>query len=175
MGDGAVITPRAHYGVKLVRRPLVRLAVHPEACDGEEEFLAYGARLRGAGALVAADLFSDVGGLHCCGPQGGPRAAAHYSSRRLRVGPEWPWSCCVGADVVGCLPVAAVCLTAKFVDRPIDHLPQFRENGHPHSGHVDVERRARSVSKSSAVRASLVCSPMPRAPCHPPTGRAAWR
>src|ERR1035441_376298 len=63
MGDGTVITPRGHYGVKLVRGPFVRLAAHPEACADEEEFLAYAGRLRGEGAPLAADLFSGAGGL----------------------------------------------------------------------------------------------------------------
>ena len=63
MGDGAVATKRGHYGVKLVRGPFVRLAAHPEACEDEEDFLAYAARLRGEGVHLAADLFSGAGGL----------------------------------------------------------------------------------------------------------------
>jgi DNA (cytosine-5)-methyltransferase 1 len=63
MGDGIVATQGGHYGVKLVRGPFVRLAAHSEACEGEEEFLSYAARLRAGGAHLAADLFSGGGGL----------------------------------------------------------------------------------------------------------------
>jgi DNA (cytosine-5)-methyltransferase 1 len=63
MRDGAVTTQRGKYGVKLVRGPFVRLAAHSQTCAGEEEFLAYAARLRGGGAHLAADLFSGAGGL----------------------------------------------------------------------------------------------------------------
>ena len=61
MGDGAVATGGGHYGVKLVRGPFVRLPAHAEACADEEAFLSYAARLRAAGAHLAADLFSGGG------------------------------------------------------------------------------------------------------------------
>ena len=86
-------------------------------------------------------------GVHRRGPQGKPHVAARRPSRRLRTGPGRPGSCRAGfaavVGVAGCLPVGAVRLTAQFVDRPFDHLPQFRGNGHPHLGHVDVERRVK--------------------------------
>lgn len=63
MGDGTAATQRGHYGVKLVRGPFVRLAAHPQACEDEEAFLSYTARLRDEGAHLAADLFSGGGGL----------------------------------------------------------------------------------------------------------------
>ena len=49
------------YGVKLVRGPFVQLPPHAEEC-GEDEFLAYAARLRSQGHRLAADLFSGAGG-----------------------------------------------------------------------------------------------------------------
>ena len=50
------------YGVRLVRGPFVQLPPHAEEC-GEDEFLAYAARLRSQGNRLAADLFSGAGGL----------------------------------------------------------------------------------------------------------------
>ena len=63
MGDGTTAAQGGHYGVKLVRGPFVRLAAHPQACEDEDEFLSYAARLRAGGAHLAADLFSGGGGL----------------------------------------------------------------------------------------------------------------
>lgn len=63
MGDKAIAPQGGHYGVKLVRGPFVRLAAHPQACEDEQAFLAYAARLRAEGAHLAADLFSGGGGL----------------------------------------------------------------------------------------------------------------
>ncbi len=56
-------TRERKYGVKLVRGPFVRLPAHDEACEDEEAFLSYAARLRAEGAHLAADLFSGAGGL----------------------------------------------------------------------------------------------------------------
>lgn len=63
MGDGTAATRGGHYGVKLVRGPFVRLAAHPQACEDEDAFLSYAARLRAEGEHLAADLFSGGGGL----------------------------------------------------------------------------------------------------------------
>ena len=63
MGDGTAATQGGHYGVNLVRGPFVRLAAHPQACEDEDQFLSYAARLRAGGAHLAADLFSGGGGL----------------------------------------------------------------------------------------------------------------
>src|ERR1022692_21121 len=54
---------QGHYGVKLVRGPFVRLSDHPDTCSDEHEFMRYAARLRDAGAHLAADMFSGAGGL----------------------------------------------------------------------------------------------------------------
>ena len=48
----------AHYGVKLVRGPFVRLAAHPQACEDEDEFLSYAARLRAGGRRIWQRIFS---------------------------------------------------------------------------------------------------------------------
>ena len=63
MDNEGVTAMGRHYGVTLVRGPVVRLAGHPEACENEEELLEYVARLRAEGAHLAADLFSGGGGL----------------------------------------------------------------------------------------------------------------
>jgi DNA (cytosine-5)-methyltransferase 1 len=63
MRDGPTVAESRHYGVKLVRGPFVRLPAHPEACDDEQEFLAYAGSLRAAEIPLAADLFSGGGGL----------------------------------------------------------------------------------------------------------------
>jgi DNA (cytosine-5)-methyltransferase 1 len=63
MGNEGVTAMGRHYGVRLVRGPVVRLVGHPEACENEEELLEYVARLRGESAHLAADLFSGGGGL----------------------------------------------------------------------------------------------------------------
>jgi DNA (cytosine-5)-methyltransferase 1 len=63
MGDGTAAAQGSHYGVKLVRGPFVRLAAHPHACEDEDQFLSYAARLRAGGEHLAADLFSGGGGL----------------------------------------------------------------------------------------------------------------
>jgi DNA (cytosine-5)-methyltransferase 1 len=52
-----------HYGVPLVRGPFVQLAPHADECSDEHSFLVYAAKLRAAGARLAADLFSGAGGL----------------------------------------------------------------------------------------------------------------
>ncbi|GCD99654.1 DNA cytosine methyltransferase [Embleya hyalina] len=59
----AAESPRRPYGVKLVRGPFIRLEPHPEHCEDALSFLAYAARLRADGALLAADLFSGAGGM----------------------------------------------------------------------------------------------------------------
>jgi DNA (cytosine-5)-methyltransferase 1 len=63
MGEVAARPKKGQYGVKLVRGPFVRLAQHPEESRDEDAFLEYAARLRAAGARLAADLFSGAGGL----------------------------------------------------------------------------------------------------------------
>lgn len=48
------------YGVKLVRGPFVRLAPHPDACDGLEQLYEFCSQVQGP---LAADLFCGAGGL----------------------------------------------------------------------------------------------------------------
>ncbi|MEV0731882.1 DNA (cytosine-5-)-methyltransferase [Polymorphospora sp. NPDC050346] len=54
---------RRGYGVRLVRGPFVQLPPHPEACDAEDEMLAFAAAVRAAGERPAVDLFCGAGGL----------------------------------------------------------------------------------------------------------------
>jgi DNA (cytosine-5)-methyltransferase 1 len=63
VSEKAKRTSRGGYGVKLVRGPFVRLAPHPQACIGDEEFLRFAARCRERGDHLAADLFCGAGGL----------------------------------------------------------------------------------------------------------------
>ena len=98
-GGDARGRPGRQYGVKLVRGPFVQLAPHPEACDDEDEFLAYAARLRAEGARLAADLFSGAGGLSLGLEAAGYRvvlAADTRSRKRSRrtgiISAAWRWT-----------------------------------------------------------------------------------
>ena len=110
-------------------------------------------------------------GLHCRCPQGQPclvtnRPPEVWSSPR-RPGIGLGIAATLGSST-GVLAVGAVSVTAQLVDRPFDHLAQLGGIVTRILATLMLNTKSRSVSKSNAARASLVCSSIPRIPFQPP-------
>lgn len=51
------------YAVKQVKGPYIKLPVHPDYCETEEELVKYARQRKKEGAILGADLFAGAGGL----------------------------------------------------------------------------------------------------------------